>query len=234
MMKISLLMIVLLLGVISCKQKTDLSLVAYYPFDGNAKDYSGGDNNGVIDQSIFVIDRFGRENAALNFDGEKSTFLANVTGMPSVDSPQSILLWFKIHSEPSFIDERGADNMIALVDTTQKIGVQFGFRAPGYNTLGFDTWNWGGAGLLEAKRPSVGQWHHSVYTYDGLTHRFYINGKQTSQSTAKTQQGIPNLLMLGNYPSGNQYFEGDMDEVRIYNRQLDEHEIISLFNEDKT
>lgn len=233
MMKKYLTMIALLVGLISCQRNMDTGLVAYYPFNGNAKDYSGNENHGVIDRSTLTVDRFGRENCALSFDGEKSTVLASVKGMPAVDSPQSFSWWFKIHTNPTYINELGADNMIALVDTAKNIGVQFGFRAPGYETLSFDSWNWGGGTLLEAEQPEVGQWHHCVYTFDGLTHRFYINGIETSNSTAKTQQDTPTLLMLGNYPSGDQYFAGDMDEIRIYNRQLGEGEINSLLNEIK-
>jgi hypothetical protein len=235
MMKNYLVMIVfiLVLGHISCQENINNGLVAYYPFDGDAKDHSGNDNHGVVDGPVLTTDRFDRENSAFHFDGEKATIEANVKGMPAIDSPQSFSWWFRIDTKPTFINESGADNMIALVDSGKGIGIQFGFRAPGYQTLGFDSWNWGGGTLLEAEQPAVGKWHHCVYTYDGLHHIFYINGKEISNSTAKTQQDVPTLLMFGNYPSGNQYFAGDMDDIRIYNRELNQDEINSLFNERK-
>ena len=37
--------------------------------------------------------------------------------------------------------------------------------------------------------------------------------------------GAPNLLMFGNYPGGDQYFAGKLDEIRIYNRALSSVEI---------
>jgi len=220
-------------GVISCQENIDNGLVAYYPFDGDAKDHSGNNNHGVVDGSVLTTDRFGKKNCAFSFDGEKSTIEATVINMPAIDSPQTFSWWFRIDSNPTYVDELGADNMIALVDSGKGIGIQFGFRAPGYKSLGLDTWNWGGGTLLEAKQPVVKKWHHCVYTYDGLTHRFYINGKEISTSSAKTQQDIPTLLMFGNYPSGDQYYEGEMDDIRIYNRNLTEDEINYLFNDGK-
>ena len=63
--------------------------------------------------------------------------------------------------------------------------------------------------------------------------RFYINKKEVSHSTASTQKDSPTILMFGNYPAGNQYFEGKMDDIRIYNRKLAYDEINLLFIERK-
>lgn len=223
----------MLLVHLSCSKSIDDGLVAYYSFNGDTKDHSGNQNHAVNDGADLINDRFGQPNRAYHFDGERSMMLANVKNMPPVNSPQSFSWWYQTREEPSFLDELGADNMIALVDTTENIGIQFGFRAPGYQSLGYDSWNWGGGTLLEAARPLVGQWHHCVYTYDGTTHRFFINGIETSKSAASTQHGTPDMLMFGNYPSGNQYYAGAMDEIRIYNRALDQDEIDYLFNDGK-
>ena len=48
-----------------------------------------------------------------------------------------------------------AGNMIALVDTVQAIGLQFGFKAPDYRTKGLDIWNWGGVTILETQMPEL-------------------------------------------------------------------------------
>jgi hypothetical protein len=218
-------------GNTSCKRNIDSGLVAYYPFNGNASDQSGNGNHGVVDGATLTSDRFGNENSAYRFDGINDNILAGVKNMPAIESPQSFSWWFKIDTIPTYIDEWGADNMIALVDTGKGVGIQFGFRAPGYNSLGFDTWNWGGGTLLEVERPEQKKWHHCVYTYDGSTHRFYINGIEIKKSTAKTQQDIPTLLMFGNYPSGDQFFEGQMDDIRVYNRTLKQPDMLNLYNE---
>ncbi|MDA7731025.1 BspA family leucine-rich repeat surface protein [Flavobacteriaceae bacterium] len=45
------------------------NLVAWYPFNNNANDYSGNDNNGTVNGAVLTKDRFGNENRAYDFDG---------------------------------------------------------------------------------------------------------------------------------------------------------------------
>ena len=213
----------------SCQENIDNGLVLYYPFAGNAGDQTGNGNNGEPAGAVMAKDRFGQENSAFYFDGLTSAVTAQVSNMPAVDSPQSFSWWFRIDSIPSYKDERDAHNMIALVDSAAGVGVQFGFRAPGYQSLGFDTWYWGGRTVMEADMPAIGQWHHCVYTFDGGTHLFYIDGQQEATSKAVPQTGKPDILMLGNYPGGEQFFKGSLDDVRIYNRVLDLSEVHLLY-----
>lgn len=53
-MKKYLAVIILLLGLISCGRSVDAGLAAYYPFDGDARDYSGDDNHGNIDGLVLT------------------------------------------------------------------------------------------------------------------------------------------------------------------------------------
>jgi hypothetical protein len=50
-------------------------LVAYYPFNGNAKDESGNENNGTVNGATLTKDRFGKKNSAYDFDGFISRFM---------------------------------------------------------------------------------------------------------------------------------------------------------------
>ena len=44
-------------------------LVAYYPFNGNANDESGNENDGTVNGATLTLDRFGAPNSAYDFDG---------------------------------------------------------------------------------------------------------------------------------------------------------------------
>lgn len=44
-------------------------LVAYYPFNANANDESGNDNNGTVNGANLTTDRFGNANSTYDFDG---------------------------------------------------------------------------------------------------------------------------------------------------------------------
>ncbi|MFC6527646.1 LamG domain-containing protein [Nonomuraea rubra] len=58
-------------------------------------------------------------------------------------------------------------------------------------------------------------------TYDGTTLRLYVNGVLTSERTAggpiRTDNGV---LRIGGNSLWGEYFNGLIDEVRIYNRAL--------------
>ena len=60
-----------------------------------------------------------------------------------------------------------------------------------------------------------------VETYDGSTLRFYVNGAQVS-SVARTGSILTstNPLQIGSDSIYGQYFNGLIDEVRIYNTAL--------------
>ena len=214
----------------SCQEKNVPGLVLHYPFDSDALDQSGNGNDGVVHGATLTEDRYAEEKSAYYFNGSSSYIHASVKNMPAVESPQTISLWFMIQSPPAYSDSMGANNMIALVDTSKGIGVQFGYRAPAYGTLGLDTWYWGGRSVLESQQPPVNEWHHSVYAFDGQKHFFYLDGQQTAQSSVKPQVGTPHMLMLGNYPGGDQYFKGALDEVLIFNRVLSASEIELLYS----
>jgi hypothetical protein len=232
MKKDLILIIIILIGlimIISCQNNLEKGLMAYYPFNADPDNENGYGQDGIVDGAVLIDDRHGNKNAAYSFDGIKATILVKVNQIPALQDAQSISWWYFIDSLPVFSDEWGAGNMIALVDTAMEIGIQFGFRGPAYKSLGLDAWNWGGGTLLEFQPPAVKVWHHCVYTFDGSLHRFFIDGQMKVQSTAKTQQGIPTLLMFGNYPSGDQYFKGRLDDIRIYNRAISIAEIKQLY-----
>lgn len=47
----------------------DPTLVAHYPFNGNADDASGNGNDGVVVGATLTFDRFGAPSSAMSFDG---------------------------------------------------------------------------------------------------------------------------------------------------------------------
>lgn len=64
-------------------------------------------------------------------------------------------------------------------------------------------------------------WTHLAATYDGAAQRLYVNGVQVS-TRAQTGQISTSTspLRLGGNASYGEYFQGRIDEVRLYNRAL--------------
>jgi hypothetical protein len=80
------------------------------------------------------------------------------------------------------------------------------------------------------------EWHHIVGTYDyGGTYRLtaYNNGEIVDYTDVPESSWDPdndsNILTIGSDASYGWDFEGDIDDVRIYNRALSHEEIIRLY-----
>jgi hypothetical protein len=73
---------------------------------------------------------------------------------------------------------------------------------------------------------TVGVWSHVALTYDGATLRLFMNGTQVaSQATSGSTERTENPLWFGgNHPYG-EYFDGLIDEARVYDRALSQAEI---------
>jgi hypothetical protein len=73
---------------------------------------------------------------------------------------------------------------------------------------------------------SVNKWYHVAGTYDGSVVKIYINGKEVGSVTqAGTITPSTVAMKIGNFPGpgANRYFDGQIDEVRIWNTALSQN-----------
>jgi len=78
----------------------------------------------------------------------------------------------------------------------------------------------------------IGKWYHIVGTYDGSIMKIFINGIMENSTTdvgssILTNANVP--VSIGRATEYNEFFNGLIDEVRIYNRALSEEEIKRLY-----
>ena len=77
----------------------------------------------------------------------------------------------------------------------------------------------------------VSAWTHVAITYDGAALRLFINGTQVaSQATTGAIQATDNPLWIGGNSPYGEYFQGLIDEVRVYNRALTQADIQADMN----
>ena len=81
----------------------------------------------------------------------------------------------------------------------------------------------------------TGQWQHLAVVINGVTASLYLNGEEVG--TASDFQFVPMLIsnmtsnLLGkSHYTADSYFQGSMDDFRIYNRALSASEITMLSN----
>jgi len=75
------------------------------------------------------------------------------------------------------------------------------------------------------------EWFHAVLTYDDTFLKFYVNGtKVFEREINETQKSLATYgVEIGGSKVDATFFDGIIDEVRIYSRALDEAEIKDLY-----
>jgi len=205
------------------------SLVAYYPFDGNANDFSLNNNNGTVNGATLTADRFGYRNSAYHFDGSASFIDIGNDPTLKMDLEVTIACW--VYIDLPLTGGSGYYNVISDHSPTYNNGKIFRFQA---NNLEFLL---GPEGSLEANYAfpdSASGWHHIANTYDGDTIKIFVDGVKVASALRQGTISVnPNALMIGKSGWG-EYFKGDMDDFRIYKSALSEQEIrglMSIFND---
>ena len=118
--------------------------------------------------------------------------------------------------------------------TTGGSGIQVG---TGAGTGSLDVWYWGGTILVSSTGGTGvtsltnGVWYHIAYTYDGTTHRLYVNGAITNTSVVAQSTGTSNTVFVNGYPTGGANETGlfTVDDFYIYNRALSANEISTQY-----
>jgi hypothetical protein len=92
-------------------------------------------------------------------------------------------------------------------------------------------------GTVDQKVSRVGalsttDWTHLAVTYDGATQRLYVNGVQAASraQTGSIAVGNQPLRIGGSASFAGEFFQGLIDEVKVYNRALSASEITTDMN----
>lgn len=223
-----------------CQVNLNNGLVAHYTFNGNANDVSGNNHHGVTKNGIVPgIDRFGTQGSAYYFDGIDD-YISVDDGAGAFSTPtMSISVWFKA-------DDTRLQNLVGKRNYTAAppSGQQFQFfinypPSPGIGSNIISSLN--GCGDISVMsytntgEPICAQkWYNAVIVFDGSDHNIYINGVlKKSVASGFTSMALCNSeLRFGNWWEGDLIpFKGYMDDIRWYNRALNNDEIAELYKD---
>jgi hypothetical protein len=196
-------------------------LVGYWPFTGNANDVSGNGNNGTVNGATLTSDRFGNLNSAFSFDGINDIITAPAINLPSGNNPRSINLWFKVNNIPA----PGTAFLLlnyGVLSSNQACGLAV--MNNGVNFVSWLTQN----DLIGLSIISVNQWYNLTATYDGSTSKLFLNGNLIN-SASQVKNTILASLSIG-FNGVDQFTNGIIDEIGIWNRALNQTEVQALFN----
>ncbi len=194
---------------------TTEGLVAAYGFSEGSgatlADASGAGNVGSVQGAAWATQ--GKFGNALSFNGTSA--YVNVPDAPSLDLTTRMTLeaWVNPSSVSRAWREviyKGSNNYYLESTTDRKPAVPAGGGTIGSSNVR----------LLGTTVLPLNTWAHLAVTYDGATIRLYVNGVQVS-SRARTGNILTstNSLRIGSTGSGR-YFQGLVDEVRVYNVAL--------------
>lgn len=216
------------------------TLVAYYPFNGNAND-AMGTANGTVNGATLTTDRFGNANSAYSFDGVSNYILGDASSFPVGD--RTISLWFdaatgSIANHPGLFGYGGG-----VCGTSFIMGIN-NMETP----LEYQTQSQCNDDLNQYAYPDVPEnnWYNWVITVSGTTSKIYINGVLESTATTFTNPttvagtnfiigNIVNTNGLGSYgvEAGNiSYFQGSLDDIKIYSGALSPQQIFDAYLND--
>ena len=136
---LDLIIIVFVLGYSSGSTREQTNLLLYFPFDGKVENIITKNCNVVIKDVLLITERFGNEKSAYNFNGVTSSISISLKKYPKYKEAQSVSWWYFLNRVPKYNGKYDAKNKIAIVDTLNGTGIQFGFRSPEYKIFGFDT-----------------------------------------------------------------------------------------------
>lgn len=187
-----------------------------------AYDRSGNGNNGTLYNSPTWVDgKFGK---ALSFDGSNDYVETPIVSNTLTDFTMEA--WVKASIVPG-------DRRIVMGSGWSYhdwyIGINLGSStgAPARKWLFWVAGNSQIAYLAAPDEIVAGEWYYLVATYQGTTGKFYINGNYIGSFTF-TRTTDTNPFRIGRSNSG-EYFNGLVDEVRVYNRALTSEEISDLY-----
>jgi hypothetical protein len=207
---------------------SEISLVGYWPFNGNADDESGNGNDGTVYGATLTEDRFNIPNSAYFFDGIDDYISAGDSEVLRMVNTMSMMAWINpdfLHTSPiGMIMNREGEYEFAR-HLTNEIYYAIDNDNPG--------WFWVPTGY----EAPPDQWTHIAVVYEyGMT-MTYVNGELFFGYIGSGPIGdtytLCNDLRFANRSceSGPQFFRGVIDDIRVYSRAITAEEVWAIYSE---
>ena len=206
--------------------------------NGLVVNYNAGDTSSSITSSTgtnLSIDRLGRANRSINFNGANQSIKINVPASKSV----GVSLWFKApYNEKSYptLFSYGEENFHAhLFGGTVYADKTGGIGNYAYTSKEQDKLNTRIA-IEDVKNYFDSKWHHLYSTYDREKNKMqlFIDNSLRAERDINLDLLSSTYVEIGHASStatNDTWFKGEMSDIKIYNRGLTSGEVTLLHNE---
>lgn len=209
-------------------QNINDSLIAYYPFNGNANDESPNMNDGTVFGAVLTTDRFDNENSAYEFNGTSSYI--QIQDSESLHSPTNELtqaVWIYPYTW-SLVGQAGVGVVLMKSNSANN---QFQYRlslGPEHINTAINNYN------NAVNIPTVinfNQWYFIVSVLKNDTVTVYVNGNFMGEGelSGPIQYNTLPLEIGRDVPGAIEVWHGKIDDIRIYNRAITEEEVAILY-----
>lgn len=195
----------------------DKSGIALYKMDGNAQD-AGGVYNGTPTNMSYTSGKFGD---CATFTGDASKYFTTTLTLPAISS---VSYWVKRNSS---LD---TGNVQAICGIN---GDYFNCGSEWVLLKNSATW---AIRLSGGEMPvsDSGVWHHICFTDNGSKIDFFVDGvKKTNIGTYASLSGLPITQIGKGGQIAGSTLNGQLDQLRIFNRVLTAEEVAVLYAEKK-
>lgn len=203
------------------------NLSAYWKLDGNAYDYTPNNNAGIIQNVGTADNRFGTEDAALDFNGPSNFIDTSYDYSINYNGGTTFSSWVKF----DFTNTSGKTKNIFGKNTWEYILSQID------NKIQFTVWDSKGnyaVQFLSKTSIEANKWYNIVIVYDGSVKKFYMYFNGVLDVTATTSStdfaNKTETLKIGRgYPdagaASSTFFLGTIDNLYVYQRAWSQEEV---------
>jgi len=218
---------------------TDPNLLAWWKLDegmGNiVLDFSGHDNHGTLANGPVWVE--GYDLGALNFDGRDDYVNLGTPAELYIPDNYTYTAWFRVgedingDSDAQYILCIGSRSDLCFgiednVGIDGDLALHYYDTAPGFHSLGVGKTVW-----------SSGNWHMVAGTKDSTGHKIYLDGELRNSDTNTNNDNFDGattrMISIGAMGwNSDEYYNGDIDDVRVYNKTLNQQEIQEVMRGD--
>ncbi len=198
---------------------SSIDTIVHYKMNDNASNTDVVDSslNNITGAAIHNTDSIsvaGVINTALSFNGTDDTI---TLATPATSGAQySFATWVKIDSY------NGEETQIIVVPDS----------VAGISLVNNKFFSWDGSPLYGSTIFSLGTWYHVAVTSDGVNKKIYVNGNLENSSAASNVSGWNSgTISIGSFFGGSRFFNGKIDDLRVYNGALTKDLIGLLYNQ---
>jgi len=197
----------------------DAGRASSYSGSGNQwNDLSGNNNTGTLQNSPTYSSSNG---GILTFNGSNQYITFNSpVNIPIGNSNYTISVWFNASS----LGNKGFVGWGGYLNTNQVNALRL-------SATGFIHYWWGND-LAVNTALSINTWYNVVARFDGTNRQIWLNNVLIGGDTPGSSHNVPNAnnLTIGT-TNVNEYFNGKISNVEIYNRAISDSEIAELYND---